>query len=73
MPIESEELRKGWKALAEFLGISERKARMMKPELTGCGAVFFMRLGRKRHKNLCWFPSEIKKFCRLKGAKGEVI
>jgi len=60
-------------ALALFLGISERKARRMKPELTSCGAVFFMRLGKRKARTLCWFPSEIKKWCRLKGSKGEMI
>lgn len=73
MPLENEEIQKGWKRLAEFLGISERKCRTMKPELASCGAVFFMRRGKNKRRTLCFFPSEIKKWCRLKGAKGEVI
>lgn len=59
--------------MSAFLGISERRVRRMKPELTACGAVFFMKLGQKKQKTACWWPSEIRKWCRIKGSKGEII
>lgn len=73
MPIDGEYVVRGWRNLADYLGLSERKLRGMKPELTSCGSVFFMRLGRKKQRTLCFFQSEIKKWCRIKASKGEVI
>jgi hypothetical protein len=73
MPLEGEEVQGEWRDLACFLGLSERKTRGLKQELSICGAVFYMRMGSPPKRRVCWFPSEIRKWCRLKGAKGEVI
>lgn len=73
MPIDNEQMVHGWRNLAEFLGMSESKVKRLRPELKACGAVFYGRFGRARRKTLCFFPSEIKKWCRIKGAKGEMI
>jgi hypothetical protein len=71
--MNDEEMRRGWKALADYLKISESKARRMKGELTACGAVFFMRVGKPPRRRLSFWPSEIRKWARLKGSKGEIF
>ncbi len=68
--MNDEEMRRGWKALAEYLKISERKARSLKGELSACGAAFFMRVGNPPRRMLSFWPSEIRKWARLKGSKG---
>lgn len=73
MPMEGEQAQCGWKLLAEYMGFSERKAFRLRNELKDCRAVFYVRLGRPPRKRVCWFPSEIRRWARLKGAKGEVI
>jgi len=71
--MNDEEMRRGWKALADYLKISERKARGLKGELTACGAVFFMRVGRPKRRMLSFWPSEIRRWARLKGSKAEIF
>ena len=67
------ELQRGWRALAEFLKISERKARGLRVELAGCGAIHFTRVGKPPRRVLSFWPSEIRKWARLKASKGETI
>lgn len=73
MPFQGENAQFGWKLLAEYMGFSERKAFRLQDELRSCGAVFYVMLGRPPKRRVCWFPSEIRRWARLKGAKGEVI
>ena len=68
-----EELQRGWHSLAAFLKISERKARSLKGELSACGAVHFTRVGKPPRRVLSFWPSEIRKWARLKASKGETI
>jgi hypothetical protein len=72
-PLEGENVREGWKSLAELLGVSETKAFSLKDELAACGAIFYMTKGRPPQRRMCFWPSDIRKWTRLKGSKGETI
>jgi hypothetical protein len=72
MPINGEKIRHGRKELAQYMGISERKALGLKAELVNCGAIFYMRIGKPPKRRMCFWPSEIRKWTRLKSAKGSV-
>jgi len=38
-----------------------------------CGAIFFMRVGRPKRRMLSFWPSEIRRWARLKGSKAEIF
>jgi len=71
--MDNEGMQRGWKALADYLKISERKTRGLKGELMACGAIFFMRVGRPKRRMLSFWPSEIRRWARLKGSKEEIF
>jgi len=63
----------GWDRLSEMIGMSKRALFRRRPELENCGAIFYMRLGRRRQRTMCYFPSVIKAFFLLKGSKREIF
>jgi hypothetical protein len=63
----------GWKAFSELTGMSERKALMKRQELLDCGAIFYLRRGRKHRRCMMFFPSIVKRWCGVMGSKRLVI
>jgi hypothetical protein len=63
----------GWREISKVFPCSERKVRSLKDELTSCGAIFYIRLGRPPRRRVAAFPSRIKKWIAIKASKGQVI
>jgi hypothetical protein len=70
----SEKALEGWKAIADYLGVSERKARNYKKEFLEAGVIFKKRMGCKDHDYMiCAFPQNIRQWTMIKARKGEMI
>lgn len=63
----------GWKEIAEFMGWSERKAKMKKDELLQAGVIFYSRMGRPPRVNVQCFPSVIQDWTIKKSFKMEIL
>ncbi len=63
----------GWKAIAEFFQVSERKMRGMKKELYGSGVIFYIRWGRPPRLRVGAFPSILLRWTILKTEQKEIL
>ena len=57
----------GWKNIAEFFQVSERKMRgRLKRELLEAGVIFYIRVGRPPRKRVAAFPSLLQRWTIIK-------
>jgi len=63
----------GWKAIAEFFQVSERKMRGQKKELLEAGAIFYIRRGRPPRIRVAAFPSILQRWMIIKSAEFKEI
>jgi hypothetical protein len=73
MPYENEPVQRTGLELARQLGCSRGKVYRLLPELRSAGVVFYMWVGRPPRKTLCFWRSELVRWCRLRGHKNEII
>ena len=55
----------GWRAIARFIGCSERKLLYKREELWETGVIFYMRLGTPPRKRVCAFPSMLQRYLMI--------
>lgn len=73
MPYDNETVQVGIEELAKRLGVSERKVHRLLPELRSAGVAFEMWVGKPPKKRICFWQSELVRWTRIRGHKGEPI
>ena len=71
--MEKQKVVYGWKALASMMQISLRKAVGLRAELLENEVIFYSRVGKPPRRRMCFWPSELVRWTREKGKRGEVI
>lgn len=65
-PAQEEKPLRGWKAIAEFSGWSESKAKRLREELQESEVIFYEFTGRPPRKSVKAYPSDLKEFVKRK-------
>lgn len=63
----------GWKAIAEFLDVSERKTKKYRKELYETGTIFYWPRENTPKKEVCAFPSRLMAWIGHKSAREEIL
>ena len=63
----------GWKAIADFFGVSERFVKNRRKELMNAGVIFYRVAGKPKSKRVCAFKSLLKTWAMLKASKREKL
>ena len=71
--MEDEKLLVGWKAIADKIGCSERKAYRLRPKLMRLGAIYLMRTGKPPRMHMCAFSSKLVHWTMVMSQSGEII
>jgi len=71
-----EHAKEGWKALAEYVGVSKRTLMRRRDELKSAGVIYYrikiMQNGGKQ-RVMFWFPTAILSYFLKKSEKGEMF
>jgi hypothetical protein len=65
----------GWKAIANYLQWTTKKAISRRKEWMEAGIIFYSIFGKppNRHKRVCCFPSMIQRWTVIKTRNGELL
>jgi hypothetical protein len=62
-----------WDAIARTLGYNKRTVYRLKPELQAAGVIFYRKVGRPPRRIVFHFPSRLKTWAGIKGARNELF